>query len=121
VARLVDAPASAERVDTERGFWLGAVVQVYDDKDGKEMKLRSVRYARHKPGVVSHHFHLLPEFASEDVLRDERVDTAHDVDHLGHAEAHSDAAQGVGVKLADLRLNREELDRVAGCERYRRL
>jgi hypothetical protein len=43
--------------------------------------------------VVSHHFHLLPEFAGEDVLRYERVDTAHDVHNLSHAEAHRDAAQ----------------------------
>jgi len=63
--------------------------------------------------VVSHHCHLLPELAGEDVLWNERVDTAHNIHHLGHAEAHGDAAQGVRVELTDPpRLGREELNRV---------
>src|ERR1700747_3532790 len=36
------------------------------------------------PGV-SHHFHLLPEFAGKDVLRNESMDAANDVHDLGDA------------------------------------
>src|ERR1700731_3238301 len=80
---------------------------------------RALRGASRRAGVVSYHFHLLPEFFGEDVLRDQRVDAAHDVHDLGHAEANGDAAQGISVELADLRLGREELDRAAGGERHR--
>ena len=50
----------------------------------------------------SHHRHLAPKLGREDALRYQCVDAPHDVHHLGHAEAHRDAAQGVGVELTHL-------------------
>ncbi len=74
-----------------------------------------------RSAVRSHHRHLTPELLGEDRLRNERVDAADDVHDLGHAEAHRDAAQRVGVELADLRLGRQELDRVARGKRHGRI
>src|SRR5262249_16134082 len=67
----------------------------------------------------SHHPHLVPELGREDRLRDEGMNAAYDVDDLRHAEAHGDAAQGIGVELADLRLGRQKLDRIACRHRHR--
>jgi len=41
--------------------------------------------------------------------------------NLRHAEAHGNAAQCVGVKLADLRLGCQKLDRMARRHRHRRI
>jgi hypothetical protein len=60
------------------------------------------------PLGVSHHFHLLPEFAGKDVLRNESMDAAHDVHDLGDAEAHRNATESVSIQLTDLRLRCEE-------------
>ena len=46
------------------------------------------------------------------------MDAAHNVHDLGHAEAHRDAAQSVSIELSDLRLHREELNRVASGENH---
>ena len=67
------------------------------------------------------HCHLLPELAGEDVFRDEGVDTAYDIHCLRHTKAHGNAAQSIGIELADLRLGREELNRVACSNSQRRL
>src|SRR5215469_17174111 len=79
---------------------------------------------RSAPGsgvYVSHYCHLLPELAGEDILRDECVHTLHDINHLGHAKTHGNAAQSVRVELANLRLGREELNRVARSESHRHM
>src|SRR5215469_1495149 len=44
--------------------------------------------SRGDEAFVSHYCHQLPELAGEDVLRDERVHTLHDINHLGHAKTH---------------------------------
>ena len=49
------------------------------------------------PLGLSHHFHLLPEFAGKYVLRNESVDAAHDVHDLGDAEAHRNATESVSI------------------------
>jgi hypothetical protein len=49
------------------------------------------------PLGVSHHFLLLPEFAGKDVLRNESVDTAHEVHDLGDAEAHRNATESESI------------------------
>jgi hypothetical protein len=46
------------------------------------------------------------------------MDTAHDVHDLGDAEAHRNATESVSIQLTDLRLRREELDRVPGGESH---
>src|SRR5215469_697047 len=79
---------------------------------------------RSAPGsgvYVSHDCHLLPELVGEDVLRDERVYTLHDINHLGHAKTHGNAAQSIRVELANLRLGGEELNRVARSESHCRM
>src|SRR5215469_10001222 len=70
---------------------------------------------------ISHYCHLLPELAGEDVLRDKRVHTLHYINHLGHAKTHGNAAQSVRIELANLRLGREELNRIARSESHCRM
>jgi hypothetical protein len=43
LATLVDAPAEVEQVTTERGYWLGGVIDVMDHQLGREVPLRSTR------------------------------------------------------------------------------
>ena len=63
----------------------------------------------------------MSEIGREDRLRDEGVNAAHNVNHLRHAETRGDAAQCVGVKLADLRVGGQKLDRIARRHRHRRV
>jgi hypothetical protein len=43
LAVLADAGDDGERVDTEGGFWLGAVINAGDSDNGRVIRIRSVR------------------------------------------------------------------------------
>ncbi len=49
-------------------------------------------------------------------LGNQRMNTAHDVDHLSYAETDGDAAQGVSVELREAGASGEEINGVPRCQ-----
>src|SRR5208283_3910509 len=64
---------------------------------------------------------LRSKLRTEQTLRDQGMDTANDVHHLGHPKAHRDAAQSIGVKRAETGTGCQKVDSVAGRQAHGRI